>query len=309
MQIIKSIPRGYCHGVVRALNITSNTIREGQKPIYILGEIVHNKKISDAFLEAGAITLKGNTRKELLKTIDTGTVIITAHGIDPNLIIEAKNKGLSIVDATCSDVYKTHNIIKDHLNEGYEVIYIGKKNHPEPEGVLGISDKINLISNIEDINKLNINNDKLFVTNQTTMSKYEISFLHDKLKEKFPNIKIIEEICDATSLRQDIALENSKKADLSYVVGDKNSNNTNKLVEICQDLGKCKTFRIDSVEDINIEDLKKATLVHVTSGASTPTIITSEVIKFIETFDPNDEKTHHNVSKIELNKIIPRIKK
>ncbi len=309
MQIIKSIPRGYCHGVVRALNITSNTIREGQKPIYILGEIVHNKKISDAFLEAGAITLKGNTRKELLKTIDTGTVIITAHGIDPNLIIEAKNKGLSIVDATCSDVYKTHNIIKDHLNEGYEVIYIGKKNHPEPEGVLGISDKINLISNIEDINKLNINNDKLFVTNQTTMSKYEISFLHDKLKEKFPNIKIIEEICDATSLRQDIALENSKKADLSYVVGDKNSNNTNKLVEICQNLGKCKTFRIDSVEDINIEDLKKATLVHVTSGASTPTIITSEVIKFIETFDPNDEKTHHNVSKIELNKIIPRIKK
>ncbi len=309
MQIIKSIPRGYCHGVVRALNITSNTIREGQKPIYILGEIVHNKKISDAFLEAGAITLKGNTRKELLKTIDTGTVIITAHGIDPNLIIEAKNKGLSIVDATCSDVYKTHNIIKDHLNEGYEVIYIGKKNHPEPEGVLGISDKINLISNIEDINKLNINNDKLFVTNQTTMSKYEISFLHDKLKEKFPNIKIIEEICDATSLRQDIALENSKKADLSYVVGDKNSNNTNKLVEICQNLGKCKTFRIDSVEDINIEDLKKATLVHVTSGASTPTIITSEVIKFIETFEPSDEKTHHNVSKIELNKIIPRIKK
>ncbi len=309
MQIIKSVPRGYCHGVVRALNITSKTIRENEKPIYILGEIVHNKKISDAFLEAGAITLTGNTRKELLKTIDSGTVIITAHGIDPNLIVEAKAKGLSIVDATCSDVYKTHNIIKEHINKGYEIIYIGKENHPEPEGVLGISDKIHLVSNIKDIEDLNIKNEKLFVTNQTTMSKYEIGFLHEKLKEKFSNIKIIEEICDATSLRQDIALENSKKADLSYVVGDINSNNTNKLVEICKDLGKCKTFRIDSVEDINIEDLKKASVVHVTSGASTPTIITSEIIKFIEDFDPNDIKTHNNISKIELNRIIPRIKK
>ncbi len=309
MQIIKSIPRGYCHGVVKALNITAKTIKEEPKPIYILGEIVHNKKISDAFLEAGAITLKGNTRKELLKEIDKGTVIITAHGINPKLIEEAENKGLNVVDATCSDVYKTHNIIKKYLKENYEVIYIGKKSHPEPEGVLGISDKIHLISNIEDIKSLNINNDKIIVTNQTTMSKYEIGFLHKELLNKFPSIKIIEEICDATSLRQDIALKNSKKADLSYVVGDENSNNTNKLVEICQNLGNCKTFRIESIEDLNIEDLKKAKVVHITSGASTPTVITSEVIKFIENFDPNDPNTHNNISKIKSNRIIPRIEK
>ncbi len=309
MQIIKSIPRGYCHGVVRALNITSKTIKEKPKPIYILGEIVHNKKISDAFLEAGAITLKGNSRKELLKQVDTGTIIITAHGINPNLIDQAKAKGLTIVDATCSDVYKTHNIIKNYLKKDYDVIYIGKKNHPEPEGVLGISDKIHLISNKNDIENLNIKNNKLIVTNQTTMSKYEIYFLHDNLKKKFPNIKIIEEICDATSLRQEIALKNSKKADLSYVVGDINSNNTNKLVQICQNLGSCKTFRIDSVEDIDINDLKKAKIVHITSGASTPTIITSEVIKFIENFNPNDKTTFNNISKINLNRIIPRIDK
>ncbi len=308
MQIIKSIPRGYCHGVVRALNITAKTIKEEKKPIYILGEIVHNKKISDAFLEAGAITLKGDTREELLKTVEQGTIIITAHGINPNLIKKAQEKGLNIVDATCSDVYKTHNIIKEYLNKKYDVVYIGKKKHPEPEGVLGISDKIHLVSNLDDIDDLIIENENIIVTNQTTMSKYEIVKLHQKLKSKFPTIKIIEEICDATSLRQDIALANSKKADLSYVVGDQNSNNTNKLVEICQNLGKCKTFRIESIEDIDVEDLKKAQIIHITSGASTPTVITTEVIKFIENFDKNDIKTHNNKSKISLNRIIPRIK-
>lgn len=309
MKIIKSIPRGYCHGVVRALNITAKTIKDNDGPIYILGEIVHNKKISDAFLEAGAITLNGDTRENLLKTIDEGTVIITAHGIDPKLIIKAKEKGLNVVDATCSDVYKTHNIIKDYLKNDYEIIYIGKKNHPEPEGVLAISPHIYLISNLDDIKNLNLNSQKILVTNQTTMSKHEIKGIHDELKLKFPCVKIIEEICDATSKRQDIALINSKNSQLSYVVGDANSNNTNKLVEICQNLGKCKTFRIDTVEDINIEDLKGVDTIHITSGASTPTIITSEVIKFLEQFDFENPNTHNNSSNIKLNKIIPRIDK
>ncbi len=312
MDVIKSIPRGYCHGVVNALNLTAKTIKYNvdNKPIYILGEIVHNQKISEAFLEAGAITLSGGSREKLLASIDEGIVIITAHGVSPSIIEKAKKKGLEVIDATCVDVYKTHNVIKEHLLKGYNIIYIGKKNHPEPEGVLGIDKNICLVSNKEQIDNLNIDNDKILVTNQTTMSKYDVKGLFDYIKDKYPNAKILDEICFATSSRQEVAKKNSMLADVSFVVGDKFSNNTNKLVEICKTFSNKEAYRIDNINDIDINILldEKIQKVHVTSGASTPTVITSEVISFIENFDKKDPATWDNNSKIKLNKIIPRIK-
>lgn len=312
MKVIKITPRGYCHGVVTALNIVMETINNKNtvKPIYILGEIVHNKNITIALEKKGVKTLHGKTRAEMLNKVDKGTVVITAHGINPTLITKAKKKGLCVIDATCSDVYKTHSIIKDRLKKNFKILYIGKENHPEPEGVLGINPhKIFLIRTKDDIDKIDFkSSEKLCITNQTTMSLFDVKDLLMYAKKKFPNLEIIDEICPATSQRQTAVYYEVKKADLTFVVGDKSSNNTNKLVEVSQKLSNCPAIRIDSVEDIDIQMLKDQAVetVAVTSGASTPTKITSEVISFLEKVNLEDPKTFNNSSNVKLTDILPR---
>ncbi|MGQ0452930.1 hypothetical protein ACT4UM_08950, partial [Bacillus sp. SS-TM] len=153
MKIVKISPRGYCYGVVDAMVIARNAALDKSlpRPIYILGMIVHNKHVTDAFEEDGIITLDGPSRLEILDKIDSGTVIFTAHGVSPEVKQRAKEKGLTTIDATCPDVTKTHDLIEAKKAEGYHVIYIGKKNHPEPEGAVGIApDIVHLIERADD---------------------------------------------------------------------------------------------------------------------------------------------------------------
>ena len=220
------------------------------------------------------------TKEELLDEIDDGIVIFTAHGISESIKQKTIDKGLKYVDATCVDVLKTQNIIKEYINKGYDVIYFGMHRHPEAEAVLSISNKIHLISDEQDLDSLEIDNDKLFLTNQTTMSYLELSNLIDKAKHKYPNIIIEEEICKATSSRQ-LAISKLDDCDLLYVVGDNKSNNTNKLVEIGKNKGIRKVLLIQNFKDINIDDLKGVNKVYVTAGASTPINLIDEVIDFL----------------------------
>ncbi len=314
MQVIKITPRGYCHGVVTALQIVAQSIENNElkKPLFLLGEIVHNQNVTKAFKQAGVVTLTGENRRAILDTVTRGTIIVSAHGIAPDLIIEAKNKGLDIVDATCSDVYKTHDIIKEKITKGYDVLYIGKKNHPEPEGAIGInSQRIHLITNEEDINTLTLTNQKLCITNQTTMSMIDTKDLMNHAIAVFPQIEIINEICPATQQRQEAIINLTQKADLVIVVGDVKSNNTKRLVQLSNSYIKTKTVRINSLSDLNIEDLldQKVETVAITSGASTPTIMTTEIIKFIEQFDKEDQSTWDNNSTVDIQRIIPRVKR
>ena len=138
MQIIKISPRGYCYGVVDAMVIARNAALDKSlpRPIYILGMIVHNKHVTDAFEDEGIITLDGSNRLEILEKVQSGTVIFTAHGVSPEVRKIASEKGLVTLDATCPDVTKTHDLIRAKKAEGYHVIYIGKKSHPEPEGAV-----------------------------------------------------------------------------------------------------------------------------------------------------------------------------
>ncbi len=312
MQVIKVAPRGYCHGVVDALNLVAKTIADEstKKPIYILGEIVHNKNVTDALTERGVITLNGASREELLLSVDSGTVIITAHGISPMLIQKAKNMGLFVVDATCKDVYKTHDVIRDRLNKSYEVIYIGKKGHPETEGCVSISDDIHFISSVLDIDNLVIDKSKkICVTNQTTLSMWDMKNIVDVLIEKYENIEIINEICNATQLRQQAVASLSSDIDLLIVVGDPKSNNTNKLVEISKNIAGVDAIRVNNLSDLDISLLKNINKVAVTAGASSPTLITRNVVEFLEQFDPNDPSTHDTSNTIDMSRIIPRIRK
>ncbi|MBB6284833.1 4-hydroxy-3-methylbut-2-enyl diphosphate reductase [Geobacillus subterraneus] len=311
MEVIKITPRGYCYGVVDAMVIARNAALDPTlpRPIYILGMIVHNKHVTDAFAGEGIITLDGENRLEILEKIDRGTVIFTAHGVSPEVKKRALEKGLVTIDATCPDVTKTHRLIEQKLADGYDIIYIGKKGHPEPEGAVGIHpERIHLVETPDDVERLSLTNERLMVTNQTTMSQWDVADIMAKVKEKYPHVEMHKEICLATQLRQEAVAEQAKEADVTIVVGDPRSNNSNRLAQVSEEIAGTKAYRIADVTEIDINWIKHAKKVAVTAGASTPTPITKEVIDFLEQFDPNDPTTWERKRKVPLQKILPKVK-
>ncbi|MCL1990785.1 MAG: 4-hydroxy-3-methylbut-2-enyl diphosphate reductase [Defluviitaleaceae bacterium] len=309
MEVIKISPRGYCHGVVTALNMVTKAITDESvpKPIHILGMVVHNTHLTKAFEEEGVITVDGigKTRLELLDEINAGTVVFTAHGISPKVREKAEAKGLHYIDASCTDVLKTHGIMLDHLARGYEVVYIGKQGHPETEGCLGLAEKgIHLIEHMDDIANLELDHVDIIITNQTTLSSWDVSDIAEAIMAKYPTAEFIKEICNATLIRQEAVAAMAKEADLTIVVGDPKSNNSKRLVQISEEHAKTPGLRIGSLAELDLEKLKGINKVAVTSGASTPTIMTKEVISFLENYDPTDPNTHDTASKVNLDKIL-----
>lgn len=312
MEVVKITPRGYCYGVVDAMVLARQAAQnlDLPRPIYILGMIVHNSHVVEAFEDEGIITLDGANRLEILEKIDKGTVIFTAHGVSPEVRRRAEEKGLTVVDATCPDVTRTHDLIRDKVAEGYEVIYIGKQGHPEPEGAMGVAPgRVHLIEKVEDIDRLQLDTDKLLVTNQTTMSQWDTKHLMDKVKERFPTAEIHNEICLATQLRQEAVAKQAKETDLVLVVGDPRSNNSNRLAQVAKEIAGVDAYRIADVTEINLDWLKGKKVVGVTAGASTPTPITREVIRFIEQFDENDPSTWDLKQEVNMKKILPPVRK
>ena len=311
MKVIKITPRGYCYGVVDAMVIARNAALDKTlpRPIYILGMIVHNKHVTDAFEHDGIITLDGDNRKEIIEQVNEGTVIFTAHGVSPEIREIAKRKGLVSIDATCPDVTVTHDLIREKTAEGYDIIYIGKKGHPEPEGAIGVApDRVHLVQSMKDIETLTFENEKILVTNQTTMSQWDVAFLMDSLKEKFPHIEVHKEICLATQVRQEAVADQAGAADLLIVVGDPKSNNSNRLTQVSVEIAGTPSYRISDVSELKLEWLQGIETVAVTAGASTPTPIVKEVISFLEKFDKEDPSTHVITRSVTLDKILPKIK-
>jgi 4-hydroxy-3-methylbut-2-enyl diphosphate reductase len=311
MEVIKISPRGYCYGVVDAMVIARNASLDKSlpRPIYILGMIVHNKHVTDAFEQEGIITLDGKNRKDILEQVDKGTVIFTAHGISPEVRELAKKKGLVTIDATCPDVTKTHQLIQEKVKEDFQIIYIGKKGHPEPEGAVGVAPgKVHLVETEKDVEELTLQHPKLIVTNQTTMSQWDVLHVMQKVQEKYPHVEVHKEICMATQVRQEAVAEQATEADVTIVVGDPMSNNSNRLAQVSEEIAGTTAYRIADISELDINWIKDAKTVAVTSGASTPTPITKEVITFIEQFDPNDESTWIKEKKVPLNKILPKVK-
>ncbi|CAM3798008.1 4-hydroxy-3-methylbut-2-enyl diphosphate reductase [Alkalicoccus chagannorensis] len=312
MEVMKISPRGYCYGVVDAMVMAKEaaTNPDLPRPIYILGMIVHNKHVTDAFEEDGVVTLDGENRLDILRQVEKGTVIYTAHGVSPEVRQLADEKGLTAIDATCPDVTVTHDLIRGRKDQGYEFIYIGKRNHPEPEGAVGVApDIVHLVEDMDDIEALDIQSDKIIITNQTTMSQWDVNHLIKASSEKYPHAEIHNEICNATQVRQEAVAEQAGEADLLLVVGDPKSNNSNRLAQVSKEVAGTEAYRISNVNDINLEWLKERKKIAVTSGASTPTLITKEVIRFIEQFDEDDPHTWDTTSTVKLTKILPKIRK
>lgn len=287
IKVNKIEPQGYCNGVKRALNIVNNAIEDPKtkKPIYLLGQIIHNKYVVDMLIDAGVKVIddKNKTRLELLDLINDGSVVLSAHGVSPDVYAKAINKGLNIIDTTCGNVLIVHKKIKQYLDLNYTCLYIGTPNHPECEGVLGISNKIKLISNINDLNNLKITGN-IYVTNQTTLSKFDIADIYKKINELYPNAILDDKICNATTIRQN-AMANQKKADLCIVVGDKKSSNTKKLVKVSQDIAKIPTVLCENLDDLDKSLLNNIKTVNISSGASTPDLLVNEIINYINTLN------------------------
>ena len=309
MEIINISPRGYCYGVVDAMVIARNASLDESlpRPIYILGMIVHNEHVTNAFEKIGIHTLDGKNREDILSQVDEGTIIFTAHGTSPKVKQQAINKGLVTIDATCPDVLITHELILEKVTAGYEIIYIGKKDHPEPEGAVGVApESVHLVSNLEDIDQLRIENDKIFVTNQTTMSQWDVANLMEAIKLKFPQVIVHKDICKATQVRQEAVVDQATTCDLTIVVGDPKSNNSNRLAQVSEQQVGVKAYRVKDVSEIDPTWFKEVNKVAVTAGASTPTQIVREVIEYLEHFDIEDPTTFEAQSKVTAESILPR---
>lgn len=311
MEVIRISPRGYCYGVVDAMVMALQTAKDKNmpRPIYILGMIVHNSHITEAFEREGVITLDGENRLEILEQITEGTVIFTAHGVSPEVRRRARERGLAVVDATCPDVTKTHDLIREKVAEGYHIVYIGKKGHPEPEGAIGVAPShVHLIEREEEIEGLELPTERIIITNQTTMSQWDIRHIMSRLQEKFPAAEVHNEICLATQVRQEAVAAQAGQAELCIVVGDPRSNNSNRLAQVSEEIANVPSYRISDLSELSLDWLAGISKVAVTSGASTPTLITKEVITFLEQYKPDDPSTWEKKRTINLEKLLPNVR-
>ncbi|WNS46945.1 4-hydroxy-3-methylbut-2-enyl diphosphate reductase [Paenibacillus sp. MMS20-IR301] len=311
MEVIKISPRGYCYGVVDAMVMARQAAQnlDLPRPIYILGMIVHNSHVTNSFEDDGIITLDGHNRLDILDKVDSGTVIFTAHGVSPEVRKLARAKGLTTVDATCPDVTKTHDLIREKVAEGCQIIYIGKKGHPEPEGAVGIApEHVHLIETEADIAGLVLNSSQIVITNQTTMSQWDIKHIMKKLLETYPGAEVHNEICMATQVRQEAVAEQAGQCELVIVVGDPRSNNSNRLAQVSEEIAGVPAHRIADVSEMNTDWLKGITKVGVTSGASTPTPITKEVIAYLEQYDDDKPETWEIRRTVNMAKLLPPVK-
>lgn len=270
-------PQSYCMGVKRAIKLLNNALKADlEKPYYLVGKLIHNDLVMEEYLNQGVIIIDEHHKADI-KNISKGTLIFQAHGTDESLISDVKARGLTVVDATCPVVSLIHNKIKEYLKQGYEIIYVGKNNHSESEAVLTIDNNIHFVAAIDDINKLNINNDKIYITNQTTLSTLDLKNIYDCIKNKYPYAIIDNKICLATTKRQ-IAVLNSDY-DLVIVVGDIHSSNTKRLYELA--LSKTNSILISNLADLMKYDLTKYQNIGITSGASTPMSLVMNIYNYL----------------------------
>ena len=267
---------GFCFGVKRAMKMAWDEL-ELNSDIYALGPLIHNRQAVQKYEDKGLITVD---------TIDSipnnESVIIRSHGVSKDIYDRANFSNLNIIDTTCPFVKKIHNIVKEFYEEGFKIIIIGDKNHPEIIGINGWCENSALIiKSVDDLNNLNLdNNNKYCVVAQTTLNLELYNKIVDILSKELDNIQFNNTICSATKTRQQAAKELSVDVDCMIVIGGKHSSNTQKLVNICKE--QVPTFSIETKEDLDIDKLSKFNIIGVTAGASTPNWIIEDVICFIE---------------------------
>ncbi len=278
-QVLLLKPRGFCAGVVRAIDIVQIALDTFGAPIYVRKEIVHNSYVVTDLAKKGAIFVN-----ELDEVPEGCRVIYSAHGVSPAVRSRAKERGLKVIDATCPLVTKVHVEAIKFAKQGYSLVLVGHRDHEEVEGTQGEApDVTQVVSTVEEVRALVVPDpDKVAYLTQTTLSLDEARTMIEALKLKFPTIvgPHAQDICYATENRQTAVKNVAHTADLVLVVGSRNSSNSNRLVEVSENLGT-RSFLIDKAEDIQPEWLQGVGKVAVTAGASAPEVLVQEVVSFL----------------------------
>ncbi len=281
MKVLLAQPRGFCAGVVRAVEIVELALKKYGPPVYVRHEIVHNKRVVEDLRAKGAVFV------DEVDDIPSGAItIFSAHGVSRVVVKDAADRGLEVIDATCPLVAKVHTEGQRYAASGHEVVLIGHAGHAEVEGTLGqIDGKVHLVGDVADVAKIEIADpEKLSYVTQTTLSVDDTRDIIAALKTRFPAIRgpDVKDICYATQNRQQAVRELAEKADVILVLGAKNSSNSNRLREIGDDMS-IPSYLIDDAEGLKPEWLVGKNVVGITAGASAPEALVDELIAKLRT--------------------------
>ena len=275
MEVMLASPRGFCAGVERAIEIVERALELRGPPIYVRHEIVHNKYVVEDLRAKGAVFVE-----ELDEVPAGATVIFSAHGVAKEVRSEAERRGLKVFDATCPLVTKVHVEVTKMLREGYEIVMIGHRGHPEAEGTMGQAGSgMHLVETVEDVAALRPASERLSYVTQTTLSVDDAAAVIAALKNRFPGIvgPKKDDICYATQNRQDAVKFMAPQCDVVIVVGSPNSSNSNRLREVSENMG-VPAYLVDNASDLRPEWVAGKRRVGITAGASAPEVLVEELI-------------------------------
>ena len=273
--LVRVRPRGFCAGVVRAVDIVELALEAYGSPVYVHHEIVHNRYVVDQLRRRGAIFV------ELIDEVPVGAVLVfSAHGVPPRVRVEAKERNLKVIDATCPLVTKVHLEALKFAREGRTLVLIGHRDHQEIVGTSGEApDQTVVVGSVEEVDELEVPNaDRLAFLTQTTLSLYDTQEIVARLRQRFPSIvgPASDDICYATQNRQEAVEALTREVELILVVGSANSSNSNRLVEVAQRAGVASRL-IEDANEIDASWLENVRTVGLTAGASAPEILVEQV--------------------------------
>ncbi len=282
LKILLCAPRGFCAGVDRAVDIVEKSLEKFGSPIYVRHEIVHNKHVVQTLEKKGVIFV--NELEEIKDK--TRPVIFSAHGVAKQIYQDAEIENLQFIDATCPLVSKVHREAELLNKQGYQIVLIGHKNHPEVIGTMGQLPKgeVLLIEKIEDVNHIKLSKDKIAYITQTTLSIDDTKEIIAALCKKFPKIKapLKSDICYATTNRQMAVKNIAAKCDVFFVVGSRQSSNSQRLVEVAKKSGSKESFLVHQGFELSKKIIENAKCIGVSSGASAPEVLVDQLLDQIK---------------------------
>ncbi len=278
MKIILADCAGYCYGVERALKLANEAAEKGGEKIYSLGPLIHNRHVVEKLRE-----MKNIHPVEKVSDAGGGKLIIRAHGVSPDILAEAEKAGNEIINATCKFVYIAQVYARQLFDEGYDIIILGEKDHPEVIGLVGYAGGKAIV--VENASQLPDKKrwKKAGIVVQTTQDIEKLKGLVSFMVDRCSELKIYNTICSATAMRQEAARETAGKCGIMLVLGDRQSGNTRRLAQICEEV-QPKTFLIERIQELDPSLFEGVECVGVTAGASTPNFIIREALNWLESF-------------------------
>ncbi|MDO9445054.1 MAG: 4-hydroxy-3-methylbut-2-enyl diphosphate reductase [Dehalococcoidia bacterium] len=272
--ILLAEPRGFCAGVVRAIDVLDQVLDRDEGPVYVFHEIVHNRYVVDGFRQRGAVFV------DYVHEVPAGgRIVFSAHGVSPAVVQEAKDRNLRIIDATCPLVTKVHLETRKAAKDGYDILLVGHEGHDEVEGTKGEAPALTrVVDSAADVQALGTPDRPIFVVTQTTLSVDDTAETIQAIQARFPDAEIRNDICYATTNRQSAVKELAERADLVIVVGSANSSNSVRLCEVAKTMGT-PAYRVDGIQEIDPAWYEGVGIVGLTAGASVPDELLEPIIE------------------------------